>query len=111
MDFKKEIYKVEFTDDCRDEIRAIYKYISENLVAKPAARRLMQKMKKSIMNLAEFPKLCAKIEKNDRRKREFRKLIVNHYVILYTIDENKKTVYISHMYYGASDYYKNITTI
>lgn len=28
MDSKKEIYEIEFTEDCRDEIREVYKYIS-----------------------------------------------------------------------------------
>ncbi len=104
MDSKKEIYEIEFTEDCRDEIREIYKYISENLVAKQAARDLMRKMKNIIMDLAESPKLYMKIEKKDRRKREFRRIVIDNYIILYTIDEDKKTVYISHMYYGRRNY-------
>lgn len=104
MDSKKEIYEIEFTEDCRDEIREIYKYISENLVAKQAARDLMRKMKNTIMDLAESPKLYMKIEKKDRRKREFRRIVIDNYIILYTIDEEKKTVYISHMYYGRRNY-------
>ena len=104
MDAKKEIYEIEFTEDCRDEIREIYKYISENLVAKQAARDLMRKMKNIIMDLAESPKLYMKIEKKDRRKREFRRIVIDNYIILYTIDEDKKTVYISHMYYGRRNY-------
>lgn len=104
MDSKKGIYEVEFTEDCRDEIREIYKYISENLVAKQAARDLMRKMKNIIMDLAESPKLYMKIEKKDRRKREFRRIVIDNYIILYTIDEDKKTVYISHMYYGRRNY-------
>lgn len=104
MDSKKEIYEIEFTEDARDEIREIYKYISENLVAKQAARDLMRKMKKTIMDLAESPKLYMKIEKKDRRKRDFRRIVIDNYIILYTIDEEKKTVYISHMYYGRRNY-------
>ena len=104
MDSKKEIYEIEFTEDCRDEIRQIYKYIPENLVAKQAPRDLMRKMKNIIMDLAESPKLYMKIEKKDRRKREFRRIVIDNYIILYTIDEDKKTVYISHMYYGRRNY-------
>ena len=33
-------------------------------------------------------------------KKEYRKIIVKNYIILYTIDENNKVVYISHIYYG-----------
>ena len=104
MDSKKEIYEIEFTEDCRDEIKEIYKYISEDLVEREAAKRLMKKMKKAVMDLAEAPRIYTKIEKKDRRKRDFRRIVINNYVILYTIDEEKKTVYISHMYYGRRNY-------
>lgn len=104
MDSKKGIYEVEFTEDCRDEIREIYKYISENLVNKDAAKRLMREMKENVMNLSETPKLYPIIDKKDRRKREFRRMLIKNYVILYTLDENEKKVYISHMYYGRKNY-------
>lgn len=104
MDSKKEIYEIEFTEDCRDEIKEIYKYISEDLVEREAAKRLMKKMKKAVMDLAEAPRIYTEIEKKDRRKRDFRRIVINNYVILYTIDEEKKTVYISHMYYGKRNY-------
>lgn len=104
MDSKKEIYEIEFTEDCRDEIEEIYEYISENLDAKIAAKNLMKKMRDTVMNLKENPEIYMKIERKDRKKRDFRRLVVNNYVILYTIDEAKKTVYISHMYYGKRNY-------
>ena len=56
------------------------------------------------MDLAESPKLYMKIEKKDRRKRDFRRIVIDNYIILYTIDEEKKTVYIAHMYYGRRNY-------
>lgn len=104
MDSKKEIYEIEFTEDARDEIREIYEYISKNLVNEDAAKRLMRKMRKNVMDLAESPKIYVKIEKKDRMKREFRRMVVDNFIILYTIDEDKKTIYISHMYYGRRNY-------
>ena len=104
MDSKKEIYEIEFTEDARDEIRDIYEYISKNLVAEEAAKRLMRKMRQSVMDLAEAPKIYMKIEKKDKRKREFRRMVIDNFVVLYTIDENRKTIYISHMYYGRRNY-------
>ena len=104
MDSKKEIYEIEFTEDARDEIREIYEYISKNLVNEDAAKRLMRKMRKNVMELAESPKIYAKIEKKDRMKREFRRMVIDNFIVLYTIDEAKKTIYISHMYYGRRNY-------
>ena len=104
MDSEKEIYEIEFTEDARDEIREIYEYISKNLVNENAAKRLMRKMRKSVLYLAESTKIYVKIEKKDRMKREFRRMVVDNFIVLYTIDEDKKTVYISHMYYGKRNY-------
>ena len=50
------------------------------------------------------PGRYAKIPKKGRRNEEFRKIVVDNYVILYTIDEKRKTIYISHMYYGRRNY-------
>ena len=108
MDFKKEIYEIEFTEDCRDEIRDIYKYISENLKAEEVAKKLMKKMRDNVIALAESPKLYVTLPKKDRRKRDFRRMVVDNYVILYTIDENRKTIYISHMYYGKRNYLEDL---
>lgn len=108
MDSKKEIYEIEFTEDCRDEIRDIYKYISENLKAEQAAKMLMKKMRDNIMALAESPEIYVTITKRDKRKRDFRRMVVDNYIILYTIDENRKTIYISHMYYGKRNYMEDL---
>ncbi len=59
MDSKKEIYEIEFTEDARDEIREIYEYISKNLVNEDAAKRLMRKMRKNVMDLEKSSKIYA----------------------------------------------------
>ena len=68
MDSKKEIYEIEFTEDCRDEINEIYEYISEKLVAENSAKKLMRKMRDAVMDLSETPNLYMKIEKRTEIK-------------------------------------------
>ena len=75
MDSKKEIYEIEFTEDCREEIDEIYEYISEKLVAENSAKKLMRKMRDAIMDLSESPNLYMKIEKKDKLKREYRRIL------------------------------------
>ena len=48
--------------------------------------------------------MCTEIEKADRTERQYKRLVVNNYVILYTIDEEEKIVYIAHIYYGGRNY-------
>lgn len=104
MDSKKEIYEIEFTEDCREEINEIYEYISEKLVAENSAKKLMRKMRDAVMDLSESPNLYMKIEKKDKLKREYRRIVIDNFVVLYTVDESSKKVYIAHMYYGRRDY-------
>ena len=78
MDSKKELYQIEFTEDCRDEIREIYKYISENLQAEEAAKRLMKKMRDSVYELAESPRMFVEIPNNKKRKLSFRRMVVDN---------------------------------
>lgn len=104
MDFKRTQYKVEITEECLEEINEIYEYISNKLIAKEAAKRLIKEVKKSILNLAESPYLYMKIGKTDKLKREYHRIVIKNYIILYTIDDKNKKIFISHMIYGKRNY-------
>lgn len=97
-------YEVEFTKDCIDEMDEIYNYISNELIASQSAKRLMQQVKENVLALEWLPRLYSKIEKKDRLEREYRRMVIKNYVLLYTIDECNKIVYVSHMYYGKQNY-------
>lgn len=56
------------------------------------------------MDLSESPNLYMKIEKKDKLKREYRRIVIDNFVVLYTVEESSKKVYIAHMYYGRRDY-------
>jgi len=103
-----ENYEVVFTEECRKEIRKVYKYIKENLYANNAAIDLMNKIEKVISNLASTPKMYVEINGYEGLKRNYRRIIIDNYVLLYMVDEEKKQVYVSHMYYGGMDYLSNI---
>lgn len=104
MNSNNELYEVEFTQDCIDEINDIYEYIFQKLTAKISAKRLMQKIERKIMSLEKNPQIYVELNMMDNLKRKYRRMVVNNYVLLYTIDEENKKVYISHMYYGKRNY-------
>ena len=82
----------------------IYDYISNNLKEDNAAKRLMTEVTDRVLDLAVSPELYMKIGKVDRLKREYHRMVIRNYIILYTIDFKKKKVYISHMIYGKRNY-------
>ena len=45
-----------------------------------------------------------RIDTSNNSHNNFRRIVVNNYVILYLVSESNHTVYISHMYYGKRDY-------
>ena len=105
MDTKK--YKVIITPTAYKEINKIYDYITDDLYAENAAKRLMNKVEQEVQRLKDTPKIHTEIEKFDELKRIYRRIVVDNYVILYTIDEDNEVVFVSHMYYGGRNYMNN----
>ena len=97
-------YRVKLTDHFLDEFEEICDYISNKLKNIDASNRLIEKVIYNILLLENSPRMCTEIEKVDRTERQYRRLVVNNYVILYTIDEEEKIVYIAHIYYGGRNY-------
>lgn len=101
-------YKVKFTEKCLEDIEHICEYISRELNAEQAAIRLRTKIKERVNNLTKTPEMYEKINKMDRLKRMYRRIVINNYILLYSIDEIEKVVYVSHMYYGERNYLEGL---
>ena len=97
-------YNIKLTEEFLEEIDDICNYITNNLKAPDAANRLRQKVVYNVLLLEKSPRIFAEISKMSKIKRQYRRIVVNNYVILYTIDDNEKTIYISHIYYGGRNY-------
>lgn len=104
MGSKNGIFEVEFTEQCIEEMTAIYDYISDILKENEAAKRLISQVNEKVLELSESPELYMKIGKVDRLKREYHRMVVKNYVVLYTIDYEKRKVYVSRMIYGRQNY-------
>ena len=98
------MYKIIFTDEFNEELQQIYNYISKKLIEKEVADRLISKIYERIADLIIFTRLYIKIRKFDRLNNEYHRIIVNNYIILYTIDDLNKKVFISHIYYKRMNY-------
>lgn len=97
-------YDIVISDTCLEEIEGNLYYIGKVLKAEKAANRLREKIIKITQILRKFPQSYAKIDKRDRTGREYRRIVIDKYVIIYTIIEENKTVLIAHMYYGGRNY-------
>lgn len=97
-------YEIEFTDKAFKELKKIL----HNLSKKNLVLKLIKDIEYKIRILEYTPQLYPKIEKIDELGRTFRKIILKKYIIFYTIDENKKKLYISHIFYKKSNYFNKL---
>ena len=97
-------YEIVISDTCLEEIETNCNYIKKVLKAEEASNRLREKIVETIRRLKTSPKIYAKIEKTDRVGRVYRRIVIDNYVIIYTIIEADKIILISHMYYGGRNY-------
>lgn len=101
-------YKIQFTEKCLEDIEDACQYIKEKLKEENAANRLRIKIKDSVKGLSISPEMYAKTEKFDRLKNEYRRIPIDNYVLLYTVNKKRNTVYIVHFYYGGRNYLEGL---
>lgn len=104
MGFNNQELEVEFTEQCIAELNEIYDYISNILKENAAAKRIIERINQRILDLSMFPEQHMKIGKVDILNREYRRIVVKNYIVLYTIDYDNKKIYISHIVYKRRNY-------
>jgi toxin ParE1/3/4 len=97
-------YSLKFTSKAEEDLDVIYEYISNDLFSPESAENLMDKIETSIMMLKIFPYSYPYILDELLRKRGYRKLIVDHYIVFYLVNEKEQQVIIMRILYGARSY-------
>lgn len=87
-----------------DEFEEICEYVSNKLKNSDVSNRLREKVMYNILLLEKSPRMYVEIEKTDRTERKYRRIAIKNYVILYTIDNFERIVYVAHIYYGGRNY-------
>lgn len=100
-------YKIQFTAKAHADLRRLFNYISKELYAPIAAKRVMSAIEDGIRNLADFPLSSPMIDDSFLAKKGYRKLVVESYIVIYKVSESKSTVII-HRIINAKLDYKNI---
>lgn len=97
-------YSVHFTNVAMDDLDDMYRYISEELFAESAAIDLLDRIERSILNLAIFPYSGSLPNDEYLRTKGYRRIIVNSYIIFYLVNKQKKQVIIMRILYGKQKY-------
>jgi toxin ParE1/3/4 len=100
----KNKYNVKFTPLASEDLTQIYAYISLQLFAEPAAAELLEKMEIGIMRLTEFPFSCSLVYDSHLRSKNYRKLIIENYIVFYLVNEMENQVVIMRVLFSAQKY-------
>ncbi len=94
------MYTLEFLDEALCDIVEIAQYITKTLQNPQAAVRLTNKMIEKAEKVCSFPYSNRVFTPIKPLKREYRKIIVDNYIMFYFINEDKKTVLIARVLYA-----------
>lgn len=64
----------------------------------------MNEIEKETMYLKSLPKMYARIKQSSNFERIYREVVINNYVLIYTVDYKNEIVYIVHFYYSGKNY-------
>ncbi len=103
-------YQVIFTKQAKREIKSAYQYISKTLYAKTSALQLMKEINIKVENLTIFPRLYCELEIPNLKDIRYRRIVVKNYIIIYKVNENKKEIYILHIFHSKSDYQRKLNS-
>lgn len=96
-------YKLIFAPAFENDIDRTFEYISKNLNAPKAAKRLMADINRSI-SFAEGNPYMYPLCSGHLSLLGFRKIVIKNYVVIYFIDEDEKTVNFLNLFYGRQNY-------
>ncbi len=101
-------YRLNITELAHEDLSNIIAYIAVELGNKPAAIHFIEEVEQCYGRLKENPHLY-ELCRDPRLKMDgYRKVVINHYVLVYKIDEPAKAVIVYRFFYGRQDYIKLI---
>ncbi len=95
-------YNIEYSEESRQDIINIKRYIKYNLQEPTTAQKLISKIKKEINYLKNNPKIYAIIDDDFIKKLEIRKLIVDNYIVFYRVKSD--IIQIVRIMYGRRNW-------
>ena len=96
-------YKVRFQDQVAGDLKDIRKYWEEELRMSP--NRILNLILDKIYTLPAFPFIYQRLEEYQ----VLRRMVVEDYIVLYQVDEEREAIKIEYIYHGSRDIKKVLT--
>ena len=99
-----ERYDVKLSIRAKKDLMSIFSYIKDELKEQNIAKKYAKILKTEIESLEYFPQKYSIIDNEKIKDLNMRKHIIKNYIAFYRINEEKKTVNVDRIIYGASDW-------
>jgi plasmid stabilization system protein ParE len=96
------------TELADQDLDSIISYIAVQLANPSAATRLLDDIEKCYEFLKTTPEIYEFCRDPRLSEQRYRKAVIHHYILVYKVDEDNKTVTVLRFFYGARDYGKLI---
>ena len=94
-------YQVKYSKEARQDLREIYTYIAEELLAPETAARQVNRIMDVVDKLDEMPFRFAQYEFEPWHSQGLRFVPVDNYIVFYLPKEKDEIVYIVRIMYGG----------
>lgn len=99
-------YRVLVTAGADGDIAEILQYLADTLQNKPAAARFADALEQKYGLLSQFPYSCEECRDIRLKKQGYHKFVIDNYVGLYLVSDERREVDIMRVFYGKRDYAK-----
>jgi len=93
-------YTVELTDAALSAIADQARYIAVGAESPSNAERWLQRIWDAVDSLDQWPRRAGKAEENDYVEYEVRQLIIGSHLLLFTVDDDRRKVWIIGLRHG-----------
>lgn len=101
-------YKLIVSKLADSDLDAILAYIVTRLCNPKAAADFVEEVEKRYVLLVEQPKMFPLSQNLRLRGKGYRKVVIDNFVMLYRVVEQKEEIFIARFFYGKRDYEKYI---
>ena len=97
-------FHVKLTSKAYRDLDQIYHYISQELIADAAARKILSDLEDAILSLDAFPARGTLRRHGKYAQKGYRQLFIHNYTIIYQIKESQKQVIVMTVVYTARQF-------
>lgn len=97
-------YNVIISEEAHKDIDNVMNYFVNSLKNSTAAARLLGKIEKTYIDLADNPFMYAYCNDSRLRSDGYRKAVIDNYILIYRVDEANNTVFVVRFFYGRQNY-------